>query len=59
MTRIGEVVINNCGAAEEGWAVVRNDDGALWCWGVYETSDKASEVAKELGKDAIVARLID
>ena len=59
MTRIAEIVINNCGPDNEGWEVARLTEDGFYHFGTYETAEKAAAVAEELGEGAIVARLID
>lgn len=39
---------------KEGFVVARVVDNDLWYYGTYETKKKASEVAKELGFNAVV-----
>lgn len=56
MTGKGLVEINNC-PYDSGIAVVRVVAGKLWYFGRYETPERAEDVARELGDDAIVVRL--
>lgn len=53
MKASGIVEINNC-PYESGFEVARVVANQLWHFGTYESLDKAEEVARELGEDAIV-----
>lgn len=58
MTEKGLVEINNCPHGS-GMVVARVVAGELWYYGRYETPERAKEVARELGENAIVARLTE
>ncbi len=57
MMAIAEVVINNINDVHEGYEVARVCAGELWHYGTYPTEDRAKEVARELGDNAIIAKL--
>lgn len=53
-----EVIINNT-KNTQGFEVAQISNGELWHFGTYSTEERAREVVRELGGDAIVARLVE
>ena len=53
-----EVIINNT-KNTQGFEVAQISNGELWHFGTYSTEERAREVVRDLGGDAIVARLVE
>jgi len=53
--------INNLPATAKnyGYIVAREVDGEFWYWGAWNESEKANEVARDIGGIAITTDLID
>ena len=54
MVVYAKVVIKNMSKVTEGFIVARLVDGELWYYGVYETQERAEEVAQALGNGVVI-----
>ena len=54
MVIYGKVVIKNLSKVTYGFIVARLVDCELWYYGVYETQERAEEVAEALGNGVVI-----
>jgi len=54
MVVYAKVVIKNLSVYETGFIVARLVDSELWYYGVYETQERAEEVAEALGNGVVI-----
>ena len=54
MVVYAKVVIKNLSKVTYGFIVARLVDGELWYYGVYETQERAEEVAQTLGNGFVI-----
>ena len=54
MVVYAKVVIKNLSVYETGFIVARLVDSELWYYGVYETQERAEEVAEALGNGVVL-----